>query len=257
MTVGSVGSSQAAPALPANADLAYWFFRQQGWGASAAEGIVGNLIAESGVNPESVQAGGPGRGIAQWSVGGRWKPSLMTGNPGADLTAQLGYVEQELTGSYASVGRQLAQPGLSASQASAIVGYGYESYAGATPAGTTASGPTRAAYAQELAAAEQGTSGPGQATLTGKSWIPSPAQLLPGIITGGLAPGAGAVSSLPGVSGIVSGVEGWGLRLVLGLVGAVLVILALYVAGRQSDTGEAIEHDAGETARAGAVGAAA
>ena len=40
-----------------------------------AAGIVGNLDQESGVNPNSVQSGGPGRGIAQWSVGGRWDSS--------------------------------------------------------------------------------------------------------------------------------------------------------------------------------------
>ncbi|MGH7329635.1 MAG: phage tail tip lysozyme, partial [Polyangiaceae bacterium] len=37
-----------------------------------AAGIVGNLDQESNVDPNAVQAGGPGRGIAQWSVGGRW-----------------------------------------------------------------------------------------------------------------------------------------------------------------------------------------
>ena len=35
-------------------------------------GIVGNLIQESNVLPGSAQPGGPGRGIAQWSIGGRW-----------------------------------------------------------------------------------------------------------------------------------------------------------------------------------------
>jgi hypothetical protein len=37
-----------------------------------AAGIVGNLLQESSVNPASVQADGPGRGIAQWSSGARW-----------------------------------------------------------------------------------------------------------------------------------------------------------------------------------------
>lgn len=257
MTIAAVGSSQAAPALPANSDIAYWFFRQAGLSAEAAAGLVGNLIAESGVNPESVQAGGPGRGIAQWSQGGRWKPSLMTGNPGQDLNAQLAYVVQELSTSYAGVGQALSQPGLTATQAADVVGYSYESYGGAVPAGTTASGPTRAAYANELQAAEASATGPGQATLTGKSWIPSPVQLLPDIVTGGLASGAKGASLIPGVSGIVSGVEGWGLRLVLGLAGAALVILALVVAGRQTDTGQEVEHDAGDVGKAAAAGVAA
>jgi hypothetical protein len=42
----------------------------------AATGVIGNLVAESGVNPRAVQSGGPGRGIVQWSVGGRWNQLL-------------------------------------------------------------------------------------------------------------------------------------------------------------------------------------
>lgn len=33
---------------------------------------MGNLDQESGMSPTIKQPGGPGRGIAQWSVGGRW-----------------------------------------------------------------------------------------------------------------------------------------------------------------------------------------
>lgn len=44
-----------------------------GYTREQAAGIVGNLIAESGVEPHSVQPGGPGRGIAQWSKGERWQ----------------------------------------------------------------------------------------------------------------------------------------------------------------------------------------
>lgn len=56
-----------------NAITAYRDLIAAGLSPGAAVGVVGNLIAESGVNPASVQAGGgPGRGIAQWSVGARW-----------------------------------------------------------------------------------------------------------------------------------------------------------------------------------------
>ena len=38
-----------------------------------AAGIIGNLDQESGMDPTISQYdGGPGRGIAQWSTGGRW-----------------------------------------------------------------------------------------------------------------------------------------------------------------------------------------
>src|SRR5437868_4270446 len=51
---------------------AYEFFVCQGLTNFQSAGIVGNLDQESGANPAAVQPGGPGRGIAQWSVGGRW-----------------------------------------------------------------------------------------------------------------------------------------------------------------------------------------
>ncbi len=58
--------------LNANTRIAYDFFISKGLTPVQAAGVVGNLIQESNVNPMSSQAGGPGRGIAQWSVGGRW-----------------------------------------------------------------------------------------------------------------------------------------------------------------------------------------
>lgn len=79
-----------------NIETAYEYFLTHGFSPADAAGIVGNLIQESGVNPESQQSGGPGRGIAQWSQGGRWNPSLMTGNQQIDLLAQLNFIDQEL-----------------------------------------------------------------------------------------------------------------------------------------------------------------
>src|ERR1700690_3734340 len=54
-----------------NDQAAFDYFVAKGLTNFQAAGIVGNLDQESGVNPNSVQSGGPGRGIAQWSVGGR------------------------------------------------------------------------------------------------------------------------------------------------------------------------------------------
>src|SRR6478609_5553836 len=67
-------SAELATAF-ANDKPAFDFFVAKGLTNFQAAGIVGNLDQESGVNPASVQAGGPGRGIAQWSVGGRWDTS--------------------------------------------------------------------------------------------------------------------------------------------------------------------------------------
>lgn len=56
-----------------NAERVFKFFVRKGLSKKQSAGIVGNLIVESGVNPGISQVGGgPGRGIAQWSVGGRW-----------------------------------------------------------------------------------------------------------------------------------------------------------------------------------------
>ena len=65
-------SSSSNQALTANERTAYEFFVSKGLTNFQAAGIVGNLIQESNVDPGAVQSGGPGRGIAQWSAGGRW-----------------------------------------------------------------------------------------------------------------------------------------------------------------------------------------
>ena len=52
---------------------AFNYFVAKGLTNIQSAGIVGNLMQESSVRPTAVEyGGGPGRGIAQWSVGGRW-----------------------------------------------------------------------------------------------------------------------------------------------------------------------------------------
>ena len=63
--------SNADP-LTANEKAAYDYFVAKGLQGYEAAGIVGNLIQESNVNPELGAVRRPGRGIAQWSAGGRW-----------------------------------------------------------------------------------------------------------------------------------------------------------------------------------------
>lgn len=70
---GTEDSSTSADALSTNEKTAYEYFVGKGLKNYQAAAIVGNLIQESSVNPTIAQiGGGPGRGIAQWSVGGRW-----------------------------------------------------------------------------------------------------------------------------------------------------------------------------------------
>src|SRR6185312_4315016 len=77
--VGAVDSnedvSDQSSALSENANdkTAFEFFVNKGLTKTQAAGIVGNLDQESGMDPTIFQYdGGPGRGIAQWSAGGRW-----------------------------------------------------------------------------------------------------------------------------------------------------------------------------------------
>ena len=59
-----------------NDKIAFDFFVGKGLSHVQAAGIVGNLDQESGMSPTISQyGGGPGRGIAQWSAGGRWDTS--------------------------------------------------------------------------------------------------------------------------------------------------------------------------------------
>ena len=66
------GASSSALASSSNEHTAYSFFVEKGLSQIQSAAIVGNLMQESGVSPTIAQSGGPGRGIAQWSVGGRW-----------------------------------------------------------------------------------------------------------------------------------------------------------------------------------------
>ena len=69
---GAPGDAPADWVLFTNDKAAFDYFVGKGLTNFQAAGIVGNLDQESGVSPTAVQQGGPGRGIAQWSVGGRW-----------------------------------------------------------------------------------------------------------------------------------------------------------------------------------------
>jgi Phage tail lysozyme len=76
----SEGQQAAASTMPKTAfkndKTAYDYFRTQGFTNFQAAGAVGNLDQESGIDPTiSQNGGGVGRGIAQWSTGGRWDTS--------------------------------------------------------------------------------------------------------------------------------------------------------------------------------------
>ena len=71
-TEGVDETTQALQTFP-NEKPAFDYFRLKGLTDIQSAGIVGNLDAESGLDPTIHQiGGGPGRGIAQWSAGARW-----------------------------------------------------------------------------------------------------------------------------------------------------------------------------------------
>ncbi len=100
-----LGQTEQGSTFP-NDQAAFDYFVGKGLTNFQAAGIVGNLDQESGDDPMAVQAGGPGRGIAQWSVGGRWDTSAndnavsYAGQQGQSvwsLQLQLDFVWYELT----------------------------------------------------------------------------------------------------------------------------------------------------------------
>lgn len=93
-------------ALSNNARTAFNYFVNKGFTEIQAAGIVGNLMQESSVRPTAVEiGGGPGRGIAQWSIGGRWNRdpinlASFAASRGASrwtLNVQLDFIWHELT----------------------------------------------------------------------------------------------------------------------------------------------------------------
>ena len=84
---------------------AVWkFFTGKGYNKYATAGIMGNLQQESGMDPTRKQSGGgPGRGIAQWTVSeGRFKGlqshAQSKGKDWTDLQSQLEWIDLELGG---------------------------------------------------------------------------------------------------------------------------------------------------------------
>lgn len=98
---------QAADIIRANEEAAFNYFVGKGLSTVQAAGVVGNLDQESYMDPTIHQiGGGPGRGLAQWSAGGRWDTYAgdnlveFANNAGVDrygLQVQLDFIWYELT----------------------------------------------------------------------------------------------------------------------------------------------------------------
>jgi len=117
-----------------NDQAVFDFFRSKGLSAVQAAAIVGNFDQESGDSPGSVQPGGAGRGIGQWSAGARWdttandneaayakSQNLSTGS----LQAQLGFSWYELS-TYSMYGLASLQQSTTINQAVQVFSKDFE-----------------------------------------------------------------------------------------------------------------------------------
>lgn len=93
-----------------NAEIAFNYFVSKGLSKEQAAGIVGNLQAESSIDPRSVQPDGDGRGIAQWDKDDRWinlqNFARGSGQDPLILETQLQFIWFELTGEPPTPGAQ-------------------------------------------------------------------------------------------------------------------------------------------------------
>jgi hypothetical protein len=217
-----------------NALAAYQYLTSRGLPGPAATGVVGNLVAESGVNPGSVQVGGPGRGIAQWSAGGRWNTfqawAASRGLPPLSLDTQLQFLVFEMQSM--GVWQQL-QRTTDTTQAAAIVMRSYE-----MPADQSTANAVHRAQLGEQAIGGAAPAAPGSIDT-----VPASADSIDGCLVGIPLPGAGTVCLLSRRNGqIVLG----GLLLTAGAsVGIVgLLLLAAYgfkSSGAARATGQALQ----------------
>jgi hypothetical protein len=84
-----------------NAEKVFNYLVSDGFTEQAAAGVIGNLMRESGVNPDSNQlGGGKGRGIMQWSVDERWARLLAwaqaSGKNPRSLDTQIAWMMKEM-----------------------------------------------------------------------------------------------------------------------------------------------------------------
>lgn len=138
MTVGSVSThpthaahaprhAQHSP-QQARIDRAMEFFTGHGWTRAQAAGIVGNLIAESGVKHDQAQhGGGPGYGLAQWEGPRQASFAKWAGHDihHSTMQEQLKFIQHELTTTESGAGKALHRAD-TASEAARVVMTKYE-----------------------------------------------------------------------------------------------------------------------------------
>lgn len=95
-----------------NQEIVFSFLIGKGLSPENAAGIVGNMIAESGVDPNAIEGNGEGHGLVQWSFGRKanlFAFAAQQGKPWNDMGLQLDFLWIELTGPYAGFLAELRQ----------------------------------------------------------------------------------------------------------------------------------------------------
>lgn len=113
---GPTGTNGPAPTgnggREARLDQAMSYFQSQGWSEAQAAGIVANLDAESGMDPNINQiGGGPGYGLAQWEGPRQASFREWAGKDirNSTFAEQLEFIQWELTHTEAHAGDALRQ----------------------------------------------------------------------------------------------------------------------------------------------------
>lgn len=88
------------------------FFKSKGWNNVHSAAIVGNLAHESaGLQPDIVEKGGSGYGLAQWTSPDRkrglFEYAKTKGEKKPSFKTQLEYVQRELEGPYSNAASEL------------------------------------------------------------------------------------------------------------------------------------------------------
>ena len=110
VTAHAAATNTQAQAHEQRVQQAITHFESQGWTHAQAVGIVANLDAESGLDPNAHQhGGGPGYGLGQWEHPRQHDFQAWAGHDiqSSTFDEQLQFVQHELTGTQSAAGNAL------------------------------------------------------------------------------------------------------------------------------------------------------
>lgn len=124
--VQGYATSRGFNAPPQAAKTAMDYFQSQGWTKEQAAGIVGNLIQESGLNPNTVHDNNTGLGIAGHRLerlDAMKQFAEARGKPVTDFQTQLEFINQELNTTESAAGAKLRAASTAQDAAAAFINF--------------------------------------------------------------------------------------------------------------------------------------